>query len=356
MRYFLWIIFFLFVILRILNYLQTRPNFSDATLIRISSKVSQEPVRYQNSQFLRLNGFGIHLPSYPEIYYGDYIVVEGKVVEDEIKGAKLIELRREKSFLYEFRKKIIDFYLKNLPQPHSSLIAGITLGSKESIPFNFWQVLKKSGTLHVVVASGMNVTLITKFLISVLVIWLPRTKAIPLALVGICFYSILAGFEAPILRASLMASLVFVAQMFGRVANTWRVLLITGLLMLFIWPKWVSDIGFWLSFCATASLLAFEPRLRKILKFLPKIALENFSTSLAAQIGVSPLIYFTFGQLNLLSPIFNLAVLWTIVPMTVIGGVSGILGVISEPLGRLLLFMAYPLSSFFIKVVSLSDF
>jgi competence protein ComEC len=229
----------------------------------------------------------------------------------------------------------------------------VTIGSKSLIPKRLWEELKTSGTAHVVVASGMNVTLVAKFLISSLVIFLSRRKALFLAVGGVWMYALVAGFEAPIIRAAVMGTIAFSAQELGRMASAWRALMFTVLAMLFIKPEWITDIGFILSASATASLIVFEKKVRNFVRVLPQIVREDFSTSFAAQIGVAPVLFITFGQVNLLSPFINAAVLWTIVPITILGIIGGVTGLIFVPLGRLILFLTYPLTSWFIFIIGL---
>ena len=240
-----------------------------------------------------------------------------------------------------------------MPIDHAGLISGVTIGSKQGISEGFWEKLKNSGTVHVVVASGMNVTLVASFLINFLILFLPRKRAVFAAISGIWIYSLLSGFDAPIVRAAIMGSLAFGAVALGRLYVAWRALFISAAAMLIIKPDWVTDLGFILSVVATASLMLFERKIYRMMHFVPGIFREGLSTSFAAQIGVAPIIYATFGQFNILSPIANALVLWTIPLMTTIGMVSGLVGVITPSFGRIFLYLTYPLTSWFIFVVEL---
>src|SRR3989344_2374872 len=297
-KYLLWFLLIIILVIRVIYFYKNQLSYPDGTRIRITSRISSEPIRYSSSQFLKLQGFKIYLPSYPEVYYGDQIAVDGTVKDGELKDPKLVGVKESKIFLYSIREQLINFYQKSLPQPHSSLIAGVTIGSKASIPKDFWEALKKTGTAHVVVASGMNVTLVSQFLISFLALLFPRRRAKPMALIGIWSYAVVSGFDAPIIRASIMGSLVFVAQEIGRLNFSLRALFMTAFAMLFVKPDWLTDIGFMLSFAATLSLILFEPTVDRFFKKIPAIIRKDFSISLAAQVGVVPILYFSFGQFN----------------------------------------------------------
>ncbi|MGD8744059.1 MAG: ComEC/Rec2 family competence protein [Candidatus Woesebacteria bacterium] len=348
MKHFFWV---LLLILLVFRFFSTRPDYKEGDRVRISSKVTSEPVRYSDAQGITLEGLRFYLPYYPQIYYGDKIVVEGEVEDVKLKDPYLVSVEPSKSLLPKIRKRIVGFYHASIPEPHSSLVAGMTLGSKASIPQHFWELLKKSGTAHVVVASGMNVTLVASFLMTLLVAVVPRRKAVIFALAGIWLYALISGFDAPIIRAAIMGSIAFSALVLGRLNYAWRGLFLSAYLMLIIKPDWIKDLGFILSFVATASLMLFEKRVRKIVSFVPGIFREGLSTSLAAQIGVAPILYYTFNSFNILSPVINALVLWTVSPITVIGMISALLSYISIYLGRLVLYLVYPLTWWFEFVV-----
>ncbi|MGB6838847.1 MAG: ComEC/Rec2 family competence protein [Microgenomates group bacterium] len=348
MRYVFWLLLILLIFVR---YITTRPDFSNGDKIRITSRVSSEPIKYSTSQGLTLFGLRFYLPNYPEVTYGDKIVVEGIVEDGKLKNPKLINLEPATGVLFKTRGKIIRIYQESLPEPHAALVAGVTLGSKSSLPEIFWESLKKTSTIHVVVASGMNVTLVAGFLMGILILFLPRKKAVPIALVGIWLYSLLSGFDAPIVRAAIMGSVAFAAQGLGRLYAARRALLLSAAAMLIIKPDWIGDLGFILSFVATASLMLFERKIARLIHFVPGIFREGLSTSLAAQIGVAPILFVTFGQFSLLSPIINALVLWTIAPITIMGGMAGIVGLASGFLGKTVLLLSFPLTSWFIWIV-----
>ena len=341
------------ILLVFFRFVSTRPVYRNGEMIRITSRVLQEPVRYSFSQIISVAGLTVSLPLFPEITYGDRVVVEGKVENGKLVNGNLKVVMENRNWFYEFRKKIIGFYQKSLPEPSASLVSGMVLGSKASIPEKFWEGLKNTGTAHVVVASGMNVSIVAGFLMGLLVLFFPRRRAIPFVLGGIGLYCVLSGLDAPIIRAAIMGSVVLLAQEAGRVTSAWRALLLSALIMLTVKPLWLTDLGFILSFVATASILLFEKRIREKLLFFPKIIKEGLSTSLAAQIGVGPILFVTFGRFNILSPVINALILWTVPLVTILGAVGGIIGLVLPPVGRIILYLLYPFTFYFVKVVEI---
>lgn len=343
----LFIIFLIFV-----RFYSSQPVFKEGDFVRITSKVYSEPIIYDTQQYLKLQGLKVYLPKYPEINYGDNVVVIGEVRNEKLVKPKLIEIIESKNILHIFREKLINFYKSSLPEPMGSLVAGIVIGSKQ-MPQSFWEKLKETGTAHVVVASGTNVTMTVSFLIVTLTTFLKRRTAIWITLLGILGYVTISGFEAPIVRAGIMGSILLIGQEKGRVLNSWRILIYSGVVMILIKPQWLCDLGFILSFTATIFLMLFQKKIDMRLKIIPAIFREGLSTSLAAQIGVAPIIYITFGQFNLLSPIINALILWTIPYIMILGALGGVVGLIAPILGRMILLILFPLLWYFEKILSI---
>lgn len=344
-------IFILLVFAIIIKYFLSLPKYKDGDLVRIRGVVFSEPVIYSQKQYLKLSGLKVYLPLYPEVFYGDSLVIEGQVKEKRLVNPKLISLTQDKqSVLPQIRNKIIIFYKSSLPEPYSSLISGMVLGSK-NMPSQFWNQLRNTGTAHMVVASGTNVALVSGFVLNLLVKFINRKLALFVSIFVVVVYMFFSGLDAPIIRASIMAIFTFIGQLNGRVIDSWRNLILSGLLMLLINPNWITDLGFILSFVATLSLMVFQKPIDNKFKFLPLGVRESLSTSLAAQVGVLPIMYLTFGQFNLLSPLINLLVNWVVSPVMVIGIVAGIVGLIVAQVGSLILLVSLPLVYWFVKVV-----
>lgn len=350
----------LFIPLFIFRYSTSQPHFSIGDKVRITARLTQQPLIINNKQLINISKLRVFVPRFPEINYGDKVVIIG-IVKQEERGWSLddpeLKMVEKHGLLPEIRTQLINLVHTALPEPESALVSGITLGAKEGLPTEFFNSLKNSGTLHVVVASGMNITLLAGLLMNVLVVFFTRRLAIPLALGGIWAYVFLIGPEAPIIRAAVMGSLAFTGQALGRVYLAWWGLLLSAAVMLLVTPSWITDTGFLLSFAATAGILAFERPIKNWIhlrvKFIPRLINEDFSTSLAAQIGATPILFVAFGQFTPWSPFVNALLLWTIAPMMVLGFWGGLIGLLIEPLGKFLILLAYPLAFFFVKIVSL---
>lgn len=145
-------------------------------------------------------------------------------------------------------------------------------------------------------ASCKNVTFVVSFMFAITTIFVLRKKSMLIVILSAVLYLFLSDFEAPLIRAALMAVVAFGAQSTGWLVSAWRSLMPKAGIMLAIEPDWIMDIGFILSFVSTASIMLFERKLDNLLKFVPKFLREGLSTSFVAQIGVDPVLFVTFGE------------------------------------------------------------
>lgn len=234
-----------------------------------------------------------------------------------------------------------------LPNNEAGLLSGIVLGTKKSLSMKLYEEMQQNGTLHIAVASGMNVTLLAGFLFPILTLLFKRkTALIPLAIM-IWFYAYLTGYQPPIIRASIMVSLTYLAQEFGRKADSQRILWLTGFVMVLFSPQLVFSLSFQLSFVSMLGLAYLEP----LLKPKKNIFLIWLAPTLACQLATLPLIMANFGEYNLLSPLINLMVLWTTPIILTLGLLTAIFSLVIRPISQLLAYLVYPLLHYFVIVM-----
>jgi len=327
--------------------------------------ISNEPEISGNTQSFFVNGIKIVTFRRPEYHYGNYIKFQIPISKSQTNPKSqilmifypkitLIETQKGNyilSRIYEFRGRIVEIYQRVLPEPMASLLTGIVLGVKSSLPYDFNEALRNTGVIHVVVASGTNITFVVVFLIFIFNRFFNRRLAILLSFLGIIFYSAMAGFQAPIVRASLMALTVLSSQILGRQSFGLLSLTFAVLMMLFINPLYIQDVGFQLSVMATLGLLAIGPIFKRWKFFSIPFIGEDLKTTLSAQIMVLPILLFSFGKVSILSPIVNALVLWVIPPVMILGFVIAVLGLIYFPLAQIVSYFAYGFLFYFVEMV-----
>lgn len=385
------LLFCLLIVLsfRFLLFYQNQPQYHNGQQISFETTLLSEPKssgKYQQFTAALDNGQKIYISTsrYPEYHYGDTLKISGKIKVSDLKANKsnmqvknsnqLNRLINNKKTIISIfspkieavksglavisyiRQKTVSLAEKSLPPVSSTLLLGIVFGIKGDMPKEFVDNLRISGVMHVIAASGMNVTMIGSFLSGIFAVFLKRQLAFAATIFGIVFYALMAGLEPSIVRASIMGILVFSAQIIGRQTLAIYSLLIAAFLMLFKSPNIISDIGFQLSFLSTLGLLYVKPlfyssRTKQLIK--KSIIGEDITTTISAQIATMPVMLANFGTYSLWSVVVNGLVLWMIPFLMILGGAGTITGMAIEPVGRIFLYLTLPFLLYFQKIVSL---
>jgi len=222
------------------------------------------------------------------------------------------------------QRQAIDLRINELlPSPQAELLSGILLGQKSSLPTSIRIALRDTSTLHIVVASGQNLSMVAGFFLSLSGL-INRRTALMISFLAVIFYTLLSGLQIPIIRASLMFGLASLAQVFGRQRDGVWVLIVTAALMLLINPKWLLALSFQLSFLATAGVIIVAPVLLKYLKNMPIIG-QDLAVTTGAQLMVMPIIAQYFHQLSIVGIITNLLIGWTVPFIMILGSIMLVL-------------------------------
>lgn len=236
-----------------------------------------------------------------------------------------------------------------LPSPQAELLSGILLGNKGDLPAELKLALRNTSTLHIVVVSGQNLSMVAGFILALSGL-IKRKIAITLAFLAVIFYTLMTGLQVPVLRAAIMVMLSFLAQIFGRQKDGLRVLVLTAALMLLVNPGWISDLSFQLSFLATLGVVWVAPILLKLLKSLPLIG-QDLAVTLGAQLMVGPIIAQNFHQLSFTGVFANVMVGWTIPFIMILGSILLVASLLSQFLAQILALAISVFLTYFIYVV-----
>lgn len=315
------------------------------------------------------------LPVYPERSYGDRLELRGPIKlprEADRPGAfdyrqylarrgiftimepKTVRLLQEQQgnplrmALLDLRNHSRRVLTRCLPEPQAALAIGILLGLQSAIPDTVSEAFSITGTSHILVISGWNITIIATALYAIAErMRLSKQHAFWAILVTIWLYTLFVGASATVVRAAVMGTIVVLGQRLDRPAHAWTTLLAASWAMTLLNPHTLWDLGFQLSALATASLFAFGKGTEALLMHTPlrwdwlSWAREALTATLAAQILALPLILYHFGNLSVVSPLANV-ILLPMVPYAMLFGALALLGgLITLPLGQILALPAY---------------
>lgn len=196
-----------------------------------------------------------------------------------------------------------------------ALCSALTVGKKDDLARETRQAYRQIGAGHLLALSGMHLGIVYAFLYLVFIRSVRHTRwrwhALPLILLCLWGYSLVAGMPVSLVRAALMLSIFTVVSLMQYDTDPLHPLALSAIIILLIAPTDLLSISFQLSFSAVFFLLALWEPLRNRLPELPW-AVRLLAVSCIAQIGTMPLTLYYFHQLPLLAPLLSLL----LIPMT----------------------------------------
>lgn len=215
-----------------------------------------------------------------------------------------------------------------LPDVERSLYGGFVLGDDRGQPPEIVDDFRGSGLTHVLVVSGQNVAFL-------LVLVSPFTRrsslgvrwAVTIVVIGA--FAVVTRFEPSVLRASAMAALAVTASWMGRPTGTLRLLALAVAGLVLIDPLLVHSVGFQLSVAASAGIALLAPTVAGHLRG-PAWWREALGVTVAAQLGVAPVLVPRFGGMPVVAllanvvavPVAGLVTTWGL-PAGVVAGLGG---------------------------------
>jgi competence protein ComEC len=221
-----------------------------------------------------------------------------------------------------------------LPPTPRALLAGFLLGDTRAVPADVEADYRDSGLSHLLAVSGENVAF-TLALFGPLLCRLGLGARTVAALLIVLLFATMTRFEPSVLRASAMAVVALGAGFAGRPASGVRALTLAVIALLVLDPFLLHSIGFWLSCGASAGIALLSASLRARLRG-PAWIRDPLAVSLAAQIGVTPVLLATFGKVPAVTPIANLFAAPAAEAVGVYGMLASAVGGIAPPLAPLL--------------------
>ena len=204
-----------------------------------------------------------------------------------------------------------DILASGISGASAAVLQGLSVGVRGNVPGELWDAFAATGIAHLMAISGMHVTGLALFALLVLRFAWRMRPGIPgssrirvdmaVVIAATAGYAMLAGASLPTLRTLVTVVIVACQRTLRRATPVHHTLALAALLLVAADPLAVASSGFWLSFVATAVLMAL-------------IAaghgwLGHVSTFLRAQAAIllllTPVLAIAFGRLSLIAPFAN---------------------------------------------------
>ncbi|MFP4466097.1 MAG: ComEC/Rec2 family competence protein [Candidatus Goldiibacteriota bacterium] len=248
-------------------------------------------------------------------------------------------------------EKIIDSYI---PEEEAKIAQGIMLGNQAVLNDDIHNAFIRTGTVHILAVSGMNVGLVALFVFLIFkLIGMRRRYTAALTLVCVWVFALVTGGDPSITRAAVMASFILAGIMLERDTDILNSLAAAGLVILLISPGQLFDVGFQLSFLATAGIVYFSDYIKRF-SFGHAGIFEIIAVTVMSQIFLFPVMADTFNHFSIIAVIANLVAVPLASAITILGfvmwGAGMILPYAAELLGASL-WVLIKILMFFVNVL-----
>jgi competence protein ComEC len=384
--------------------------YNNQGVVQISGMVATEPeARDKTSAFqfsVKELQFGnttksitgkvlIRVPRYKSIHYGDIVKVAGKLetppqfddfdyrgflarqgiysvtnyprieVIDTGKGLKPL------AWIYSLRNQLSNSLSQALPGPQASLAQGILLGLRGDISSSMMEAFSRTGTAHLLAISGINLTIVMGILLSA-GIWLfgrRRFTYIWLALGIIWLYAFVTGMKAPVVRATIMGSMLLLGEYLGRQRSAATALSFAAAIMVGIDPAILWDASFQLSFLAMAGLVIIAPPVQTLSRqatanvfstegtaaAVCNFITDSFAITLAAIIATWPVVTYNFNIFSLVGLPATFFALLAMPGIIITAALTSIAGLFAPLLAKVFGYVSWLFLTYFALVVKIFD-
>ena len=255
------------------------------------------------------------------------------------------------SALFALREKMTAAFHATLPEKEAGVLNAMITGDKAGIDAEIGTLYRDAGIYHIIAVSGTHMTILAMVINWILSRFeVSRKKSALIAFAVIVLYCIFTGASAPAVRSVLMFGMVAFAPFVRRDADTISSACFAAIVLLACSPLYLWDVGFLYSFAAVLALAigtnASERGLIKLFRdgkaplfVLWLIGKKGVRQAICSAIAVFlvtwPLTAWFFYSVSPISILANILIVPAVTLLTISGFVTGLLGMISAPLGML---------------------
>lgn len=220
--------------------------------------------------------------------WGAYLATKNVFTEMAVSSAR--QVRAPSWFsrgISAVRGDILEVFEQSFSRNLSAIAGGVLLGERGEIDPSLYADFQDSGAIHLLVASGGNVGFVTLVVFAFCALFgAGRKKTVLLALLIAGIYTLIAGADAPLVRAYFMTACAVAGYFLHRNSGVFQGLVISCFVILLLNPGAVFETGFQMSFLATVAIIiclnnyTLPYRWPRWVKFFVQIFLATLSTQL----------------------------------------------------------------------------
>lgn len=218
--------------------------------------------------------------------------------------------------LEEIRGYIKDTAFRYVSKDEAATLLAMILGDKSYFSNEFYSNVKAAGVSHVMVVSGMHLSILITLVIFILEKFLYNKTLKAIVMFGtVLFLTALCGFTTSIIRAGVMYLFYAIAILINRKAVSENLLGAAVCVILIVSPYTVFDLSFQLSVLSTFGILSVALPIENYLRSRNIITSKLLSAAvfaglvtLCALILTTPLTIYVFGYISVVSIFTNILI------------------------------------------------
>ncbi len=211
-------------------------------------------------------------------------------------------------YIKDIRKAVSDKIDLHFWGDYADIISALILGDRYRIDDDIYNNFTLSGVNHILVVSGMHLSVVMGFIFFIFKKVKVNKKVIYFAVIPVLLlYMLISGLGLSVIRSGVMMIILILAELLGEEADSINSLGFAVVLICLINPFSAADFGFLLSVSATAGIILFaKPMANDILSKVNGVrfyrVINNITlavtVSVSAFLFVMPILLYMYGTVN----------------------------------------------------------
>ena len=239
----------------------------------------------------------------------------GIALVGSVKSAALVEVLSEGGWIDETASAIrwrvreaIARHVGTIDLQSAAVSIAILIGDRGSLDPDVERRLQEAGTYHVIAISGGNIAILAGLVLAAL--WAIGVRggwAATGAVFLLACYAYIAGGGPSVIRATVMAAIYLLLRVIDQRSAPSHAMALTIAVVLLANPLSIADVGLWLTFGATAAIIAGASRAALPSAPWLRAPAALVLASLAAEVLLLPIAAFVFQRITIAGLAVNLA-------------------------------------------------
>jgi competence protein ComEC len=246
-------------------------------------------------------------------YQGIYGIIETKTPFIQYINSNIdmpFHLILLKNSIWLFKDRVIGKLKKDLDSNVFALLLSIFFGIRSDIDQTINLEFQNTGMTHLLAISGMNITFIGGIFILLARYLMSKSRSYLISMIIILLYISMLYYSASSIRAFIMYAIYGIFFICGFRISGFSILSFSAIIMTLINPYCLFDLGFQLSFLATAGILLFSGYFKeKLPLFLHEKIKSLISVTLSAFFSIILLQWVIFKKIQIFALLSSIIII-----------------------------------------------